>query len=141
MNPGSAARCLEKVCAGVCWLLDQIHDRIVVQWKLPASVLTVIQRAGRAGHVQLVSTSFLSKIQFTMLILYSWKGLSLGLRKECQAIFAKGPKGYVTSYGVFRGSWDGKIDSKSQDVPLTLTRSMKLIFAAHESPPRISKTS
>jgi superfamily II DNA helicase RecQ len=100
---------------------------VVVQWKLPASMSTFVQRAGRAGRdpkrtglaVLLVEKS-VYEADLTRL-----DEASSGKKKKSvrqSSTYPKAPKGYALRHGVQRGSFDGLSDENllKEDVVLDL---------------------
>ena len=98
----------------------------MVQWKLPSSVSTFVQRAGRAGHdpkrtglaVLLVEKSVyeadLMRLDESLISEKKRKGISQS------STYPKAPKGYAIRHGVLHGSFDGLSDENilEEDVPL-----------------------
>ena len=88
---------------------------VVVQWKLPSSVSTFIQRAGRAGHdpkrtglaVLLVEKS-VYEADLTRLDEASSDNKKKRVRQS--STYPKAPQGYAIQHGVLRGLFDGLND-------------------------------
>ena len=87
----------------------------MVQWKLPSSVSTSVQRAGRAGRdpkrtglAVLPVEKSVYKADLTRLD----KALSDNKKKRVRqsSTYAKAPKGYAIRHGMLRGSFDGLSD-------------------------------
>ena len=98
---------------------------VVVQWKLPASVSTFVQRAGRAGRdpkrtglaVLLVEKS-VYEANLTRLDEASSGHKKKSVRQS--STYPKAPKGYAIQHNVQRGSFGGLSDENlwKEDVPL-----------------------
>ena len=103
---------------------------VVVQWKLPSSVSTFVQRAGRAGRdpkriglaVLLVERS-VYEADLTRLD----EALSENKKKRIRqsSTYAKAPQGYAIRHGVLRGSFDGLNDEiQTKEEALLDTKSL-----------------
>lgn len=107
---------------------------IVVQWKLPSTVSSFVQRAGRAARgpgrtglaVLLVEKSiYEADLEKLKDIPSKSKSKAKASGKVAQTVrkpgvYAKGPKEYALNHGVKRGSFGGEHDTVSErwDVPL-----------------------
>ena len=86
---------------------------IVVQWKLPASVSTFVQRAGRAGRgegssglaVLLVEKSVYEADILQLELEGTKKKKKIGVRQS--ATYPKANKQYAIAHGLLRGAYGG----------------------------------
>ncbi|KDQ53823.1 hypothetical protein JAAARDRAFT_61170 [Jaapia argillacea MUCL 33604] len=77
---------------------------MVVQWKIPSSVSSFVQRAGRTARVNSCEGLAVLLVEpFTY-------DVDLTSRLHCKAVVKKGEKSYTQMHGVKRGSTGGKHD-------------------------------
>ena len=106
---------------------------IVVQWKLPTTVSSFVQRAGRAargagrtGIAVLLVEKTVYDADLSNVPTDEFRSANSGvgsakIRKSVRQVstYPKGPKGYANLHGVLRGSYGGASDAApGSDVPI-----------------------